>query len=47
MFKSKPLEMILTQKCLEQASLNWLWPCHPIEIGQVGAHLLDELHLLI
>lgn len=47
MLESEALKEILSQRCLERASLRWLWPCQPTDVGQVVAHLLDELHLLI
>ena len=45
--ESEALKEILAQRSLGRASLRWLWPCHPAEVGQMVAHLLDELHLLI
>lgn len=41
------LREILAQRCLEKDSLHWLWPCQPMVVAQVIAHLLDELHLFI
>ena len=47
MLESEALKEILAQRSLGRASLRWLWPCHPAEVGQMVAHLLDEFHLLI
>lgn len=47
MLQSEALKEILAQRSLGRAGLRWLWPCHPTEVGQVVAHLLDDLHLLI
>ena len=47
MLESEALKEILAQRPLGRASLRWLWPRHPAEVGQMVAHLLDEFHLLI
>ena len=40
MLESEPLKEVLAQRCLGPSS-------QPAEVGQVVAHLLDDLHLLI
>jgi hypothetical protein len=45
--ESEALKEILSHRCLGHASLCLRCPCHSTEVGQVVAHLLDELHLLI
>ena len=47
MLEGEALKEILAQSRLGRTGLRGLRPGHPAEVGQVVAHLLDQLHLLI
>lgn len=47
MLEREPFKKTQAQTWLGHASLQWLRPGQPMEVGRVVTHLLDELYLLI